>query len=136
MCPGSNNLVGKVEVVVQGVQRLAWVGKVAGVAHANLGQSGAGLAHCLDGRNHLVNIVQSVEDTEDVHTGFGSLENEGSGDLFRVRGVANGVATAQQHLDADVWQCCTNLSEAIPWVLPQESKRHVICRTSPGFDGE
>ena len=100
--PASTIRSARREVVVERVERLAGVRQVAGVAERDLGDRRAGGAHRLDRRAHLLDVVERVEDAEDVDAGRGRLGHERLGDLGRVRRVADGVATAQQHLEADV----------------------------------
>ena len=52
----------------------------------------------------------------------------------RVRRVADGVAPAQQHLQADVRRRLAELGEPLPRVLGQEPQRHVVRRPAPGLE--
>ena len=90
----------------------------------------------LDGRPHLVDVVEGVEDAEDVDAGGGGLLDERVGDLGRVRGVADGVASAQQHLQRDVRQRPAERGQPLPGVLAQEAQRDVVGRPAPGLHGE
>lgn len=99
---GVHDLLGEPQVVVEGVEPLGGVGQVGGVAERDLGDGAAGLPYGLDGGPHLLDVVEGVEDAEDVDAGGGGLLHEGVGHLGRVRGVAHGVAAAQQHLEAEV----------------------------------
>ena len=60
--------------------------------------------------------------------------DEGVGDLGRVRRVADGVAAAQQHLQADVGHRLAQLGEPVPGVLGEEAQRHVVRRAAPGLE--
>ena len=99
---GGHDLLGHPEVVVQGVELLARVREVAGVAECHLRDRGAGLQHGLDGGPHLLHVVERVEDPEDVQPGTCGLAHEGVGHRGRVGRVTDGVATAEQHLERDV----------------------------------
>lgn len=99
---GCHDLLGEAEVVVQGVQPLRRIGQVGGVAQGDLGDRRPGLPYGVDGRPHLADVVERVEDAEDVDAGGRGLLDEGVGHLGRVRRVADGVAATQQHLEADV----------------------------------
>ncbi len=46
--------------------------QVAGVAERDLGDRGVGLEHRLDGRAHLRDVVERVEDAEDVEARCGA----------------------------------------------------------------
>ena len=131
-----DDLIGEAQVVVKGVQIFGWVEQVACVADGDLGQGSAGIQHRVDGWTHLRHVVEGVEDAEDVHAGVGRLAHEGVGDLGRVRGVADGVAAAQQHLQVDVRQGFAQRGEALPGVFAEETQRHVVGCAAPGFDRE
>ncbi len=131
---GLDDPVGELEVVVERVELLGRVGQVAGVAERDLGDRRAGLAYGLDRRAHLVDVVERVEDAEDVDAGLGGLLDERVGDLGRVGRVAHGVASTQQHLQADVGRRLAHRREPLPRVLLEEPQRHVIRRTAPRLD--
>ena len=73
---GVDDPLGQPQVVVERVELLARVGQVAGVAERDLGDGGAGLAHRLDRRPHLLDVVERVEDPEHVDAGRGRLLDE------------------------------------------------------------
>ncbi len=100
---GVDDLLGQAQVVVEGVELLARVEQVAGVAQGHLGDGGAGVEHGLDGRAHLRDVVERVEDAEDVEPGAGRLVHERVGDLGGVRGVADGVAARAAASAAGCW---------------------------------
>nr|RZI37400.1 hypothetical protein BJQ95_00159 [Cryobacterium sp. SO1] len=131
-----HDLVGQAQVVVQGVEVLGRVEQVTGVADRDLGNTGAGVQHRVDGRAHLVDVVEGVEDAEDVDTGVAGLADEGIRYLGGVGGVAHRVAAAQQHLDVDVGQGLPQGAEALPRVFAEEAQCDVVGGTSPGLDRE
>ena len=131
---GVDDLLGQPQVVVERVELLAGVGEVAGVAERDLGDRRAGLAHRVDRRPHLLDVVERVEDPEDVDAGGRGLLDEGVGDLGRVRRVADGVAAAQQHLQADVRHRLAQRGEPLPRVLGEEAQRDVVRRAAPGLE--
>ena len=100
--PGVDDPLGQPQVVVQRVELLPGVGQVAGVAERHLGDRRPGAAHRLDRRPHLLDVVERVEDPEDVDAGRRGLLDERVRDVGGVRRVADGVAAAEQHLEADV----------------------------------
>ncbi len=85
---------------------------------------------------HLVDIVEGVEDAEDIDAGRGGLVDEGHRDFLRVRRVADRVAAAEQHLQADIRQRLAQRGQAVPRVLAQEAQGNVVGRAAPGLDGE
>ena len=66
---GLDDPLGQAEVVVERVELLGGAGQVAGVAERDLGDGRAGLAHRLDRRPHLLDVVERVEDPEHVEPG-------------------------------------------------------------------
>ncbi len=136
VCAGVDDPLGEPEVVVERVELLVRAAQVAGVAERDLGDGGPGLAHGLDRRAHLLDVVEGVEDAEDVDAGLGGLLHERVRDRRRVRRVADRVATAQQHLQADVRHGLAQLGEPVPRVLVEEPQRHVVRRTAPCLDAE
>ena len=129
--PAADDLLGQPQVVVEGVERSAGSEQVAGVAQRHLGDRGAGGADRVDGRAHLVDVVERVEDPEDVDAGARRLGHERVGHLGRVRRVADGVAPAQQHLQADVGHGLAQRGQPLPRVLGEEAQRHVVRRPAP-----
>ncbi len=130
---GADDLLGQLEVVVQCVQTFVRVGQVARVAQGDLGDRRSGLAHGLDRRAHLLDVVQRVEDPEDVDAGVRGFLHERLGDRLRVRRVADRVATAQQHLQVDVRHGLAQRREPLPRVLGEEAQRHVVRRAAPAL---
>ena len=133
---GVDDLLGQAQVVVERVELLARVEQVAGVAQRHLGDGGAGVEHGLDGRAHLRDVVEGVEDAEDVEPGAGGLVHERVGDLGGVRGVADGVAATQQHLQRDVGHRLAQQGQALPRVLGQEAQRDVVGGATPRLHRE
>ena len=133
---GVDDPLGEAEVVVERVELLVRAGQVAGVAERDLRDRRAGLAHGLDRRAHLLDVVERVEDAEDVDAGLGGLGDEGVGDRGGVRRVADRVAAAQQHLQADVRHRLAQPGEPVPRVLGEEAQRHVVRRPAPGLEAE
>src|SRR5665648_371611 len=133
---GRHDLLGKAQVVVQGVEAFARVGQVGGVAQCDLGQRHPDLAHGVDRRAHLLDVVQGVEDPEDVDTGGRRFPHEGPRDRRGVRGVPDGVLSAQQHLQRDVRQGRTHGREPLPRVLAEEPERDVVGRPAPGLHAQ
>ena len=131
---GVDDPLGQPQVVVERVERLARVGQVAGVAERDLGDRRPGAAHRLDRRPHLLDVVERVEDPEHVDAGGRGLLDERVGDLGRVRRVADRVAAAQQHLQADVRHRLPQRGEPLPRVLGQEPQRHVVRRPAPRLE--
>ena len=130
---GADKALGQGEVVVEGVEALGRVGQVAGVAERPLGQL-ARLEGRLDGRAHLLHVVEGVEDPEDVDAGAGRLGHEGGGHPVGVGGVADGVATPQQHLQTQVRCRLAQLGQPLPGVLPEEAQGHVVGRPTPRLE--
>ena len=119
------------QVVVEGVEILVRRHHVAGVRHGHLGDGGVGLQNRVDGGAHLGDVVEGVEDAEDVDAGPRRFLDERVADLVRVRGVADGVAPAQEHLDVDVGHGLAQQIQAHPRVLVEKAHGHVEGRATP-----
>ena len=131
-----DQFLGPAQVVVEGVEGLVRAGHVARVADRRLGHRVVGLQHRLDRRTDLVDVVEGVEDAEDVEPGVRRLVHEGVGDLQRVWGVADRVASAQQHLQRDVGHRLVQRVEPRPRVFLQEAQRDVVGGAAPGLGRE
>ena len=128
---GLDDLARQTQVVVEGVELLTRIEDVRGVAQGHLGERGIRRTHGFDRRTHLFDVVECVEDAEDVDAGAGGFVDEGVGDLGRVRGVADGVAPAQQHLEVDVGHRRTQGFETLPGVFAEEAQGHIISGSRP-----
>ncbi len=133
---GVDDLLGQAEVVVQGVEPLGRVEQVGGVAEGDLGHGGPGGTDGVDGRAHLGDVVEGVEDAEHVDPGAGGLLDEGLGDARRVGRVADGVAPAQQHLQAEVGHRLAQRGQPVPGVLAEEAQRDVVGGPAPALDAQ
>ena len=131
---GVDDLLGQLEVIVQRVEVFARVGQVAGVAHRDFGYRRTGFADRIDGGPHRFDVVERIEDAVDVDARRGRFLDECPRDGLRIRRVADGVAPAQQHLQADVRHRLTQRREPLPGILLQEPKRHIVCRAAPALD--
>ena len=129
-----DDLLGQLQVIVQRVKVLAGVGQVTGVAHRDFGYRRACFAHGVDRRTHRLDVVQRVEDPVDVDPGRRRLVDERLRDRLWIRGVADGVAPTQQHLQADVGHRLPKRGQPIPRIFLQEPKRHIVSRSAPAFD--
>jgi len=133
-CAGVDDPLGQPQVVVERVEPLARVGQVAGVAQRHLGHRGPALPHRVDRRPHPRHVVERVEDPEHVDAGACCLLDESGGHLGRVGCVADGVAAAQQHLQAHVGQRLPQRRQPLPRILGQEPQRDVVGRATPRLD--
>ena len=133
---GFDDLLGQLQVVVQGVELLPRVGQITGVRHGDLGDAGAGLQDGVDGRAHLGDVVERIEDPEDVHAGLGGLLHKRAAHRIGVRGVTDGVAATQQHLDVHIRHGLAQLIQACPRILEEEAHGHVVGGTAPGLHGQ
>ncbi|KAH3663370.1 hypothetical protein OGAPHI_005360 [Ogataea philodendri] len=84
----------------------------------------------------LLQVVQSIENSEDVNTSFLGLLNEMVNSIVRQRRVSHSVGSSQQHLERNVWNGFSKLSQSIPWVLVQETHGNVESGTSPTLQGK
>ena len=131
-----DDLLGQTQIVVERVEVFARVEQVAGVADGDLGDGGAGGQDRVDRGTHLRDVVERVEDPEDVDPGCRGLGDERVRHLRRVRGVADGVASAQEHLDGHVRQSLTEHVETLPRVFTEETEGDVVGRPAPRLHGQ
>jgi hypothetical protein len=117
VCARVDDALGELEVVVQGVQLLARILKVTGVAKRHLGHGGTCGAHGLDGRAHLVDVVQGVEDAEDVYPCARRLGDERFGHGARIWRIPDRVAASKQHLQRQVGHGAAQQRQPLPGVL-------------------
>ena len=87
---GIDEMLGDAQVVVERVEVLGRIGEVARVAHGPLDQ-GVGLERRLDGRPHLLDVVERIEDSEQIDAGACRLGDESASDRVGIRAVADRV---------------------------------------------
>src|SRR5699024_6231183 len=73
-----DDLLGQAQVVVEGVDRLVRIEQVTGVAQGDLGDGGVRGQDRLDGRTHLTDVIEGVEDPEDRQPATGRLSDKAS----------------------------------------------------------
>ncbi len=132
---GGDESFGQAEIVVEGIDRFCRIRQVTGVTQRALGDR-ASLDDRVDRRPHLLDVVQRVEHAEDVDTGCGRLGDERPDHVIGVRGVTDRVASAQQHLQADVRYPLADGGETFPRVLRQEPQRHIVGRPAPALQAQ
>ena len=127
---GFDELLGEAQVVVERVALLAGVGEIARVTDGSL-RDGAGFERRGDGDPHRLGVVERIEDAEDVDPRIDRLGDERTHERVGVGLVAEQVAAAQQHLQADVRHRLAQAHEAVPRILGEESQRDVERRAAP-----
>ena len=96
---------------------LGRVEQVACVTKRYFGERGLGSKHSLNGRLHLTNVIECIEDAEDINAGLRGFVHEGLSHFGRVRGVSDSVSTAKQHLNTKVWHGLAKQSQALPRIF-------------------
>lgn len=89
--------------------------------------------NCLNSDLKLVDVVKSIEDTEDINTVLLGLVNEVVDGVVRQRGVGNAVGATEKHLEGDVGDELSHLAESVPGVLVEESHGDVEGSTTPAL---
>jgi hypothetical protein len=130
--PGRHERLGEAEVVVERVELLRGIRKVTRIAERTLDE-GRRLERGVDRGAHAVDVVERVEDPDHVDAGVDRLGDECANDVRREARVGEQVASAQQHLQADVGHRLAQALQAIPWVLVQEAQRDVEGRPAPAL---
>ena len=133
---GFYDLLGELQVVIQGVEVFLRRRKVTGIRHGHLCHGGIRLEYGVDGWAHLGDIVKRIENAEDIHAGLSRFLHEGAAHRIRVRGIAHGIAPAQEHLDVLVRHRLAQQIQAHPGILVEEAHGHVIGSTAPCLHGE
>src|ERR1041384_1975284 len=107
-----HDLVNYIQVVLQ-VVLLLGVKHIAGVANSTLGYT-ASLENSLDTDFELVDVVESIKDTENVDTILLGLLDEVLDGIVGKRRVGDAVGTTQEHLERNVGHQLPHLPEAVP----------------------
>ena len=95
-----------------------------------------GLAHGLHGRLHVGQPVERIEDAEDVDALGGGLVDELRHHVVGISGVAHGVRSAQQHLEADIGDGFAQAAQAREGIFVQEAHGDVEGGAAPHFQAE
>ena len=128
-------LLGQSDVVFEGILVALWIKDVARVADGSF-TDGVGIIHGRHRHAEIRRVVQRVEHPEDVHAGRGSVLHEAGHDIVRIVGVSDGVAAAEQHLEADVRNLAAQLAQTLPRILVQKAHRGVEGRAAPHLQRE
>lgn len=87
----------------------------------------------LDTNLKLVDVVESIKDTEDINTVLLGLVNEVVNGVVRQRSVGNTVGTTEKHLEGNVGDELSHLAESVPGVLVEESHGDIEGSTTPAL---
>jgi hypothetical protein len=66
---------------------------------------------------HVWQIVEGVENTKYIHPGVGCVFNESGDDIIRIVRVTDSVRSAEEHLEANVWDAFAEFAKTVPWVF-------------------
>ena len=99
--PSLFELLGHRDVIFQRILRPAFIENVSRVANGRLAD-GAGFEHGIDRDAHVFDGVERIENAEDVDALRVSLAHELHDHVVRIRGVADRVRAAEEHLKADI----------------------------------
>mmetsp|Transcript_6728 Transcript_6728/g.19599 ORF Transcript_6728/g.19599 Transcript_6728/m.19599 type:complete len:276 (-) Transcript_6728:1262-2089(-) len=124
------HVVVKVVLVVRVLPR-----HVSRVADGGLHEASSSRS-CLDAKPHVVRVVESVKDAEDVDAALNGLLAELVDHVVGVVGVAYGVRAAQEHLERHVRDLLAQRLEAVPRAFFEESHGNVEGRAAPHFEGK
>ena len=129
-----DELTDGLEVVVDGVLGLVGVSAVAGVADGGLNDT-AGGTDAVDAESHVLDVVEGVEDSEDIHAVLDGELAELVVDVIGVGAVADGVGASEEHLEGNVGDELTHLLETLPRVLSEESHGDIEGGATPALEG-
>merc|ERR1719253_1168335 len=88
----------------------------------------------LDAELHVLDVVERIENTENVNAGLVSLLAELVDDVAGVVGVPNGIGATEKHLEGHIRDLGTELLEALPGALVEETHGDVEGGTAPHFE--
>ena len=125
-----DELTREIEVVVELVLALGRVGDIARVRDRGLDHAAAG-AHRVDAELQVVDVVERVEDTEDVHAVAHRDVAELEDGIVGVVGVTDAIGTAEEHLEGDVGHSLTHHLQPLPRTLSQEAEADVEGGATP-----
>ena len=86
-----------------------------------------------NGRRHVANIIQGVEDAEDTHAVFNRQADELFHHVVGVMAVADQILSAQKHLQRGLGHVRLERAQAFPGVFVEETDTGVKSRTPPGL---
>ena len=128
-------LLGHGDVIFQRILRPGFIEDVARVANGRLAD-GAGFENGVDRDAHVFDRVKRIENAENVDAlgvGFADkLDNH----IVRIRGVADGVRAAKQHLKTDIGNALAQLAKTLPRIFVKKAHGSVKGRAAPHFDAE
>lgn len=129
-----DKLFDKVEVVLE-VVLLLGVEHVTAEADGTLDNT-TSLVNGLDTDLELVNVVQSIENTEDVNTVLLGLIDKVINGIVWKRRVGNTVGTTEKHLERNVGNKLAHAAETVPRILVEETHSNVKSSTAPALQTE
>ena len=132
---GILQFLGHVDIVFQIVFIAGRVEDIASVAEGDFGELVV-FADGLDRAIHVVQAVEAVEDAEDVDAVLGRQVDEVLDDVVGIACIADGIGTADEHLQEDVRRFLAHLAQADPRVFIEEAVGYVESSAAPAFIGE
>ena len=91
------------------------------------------LENSLDTNLELLDIVESIEDTEDIDTILLGLLAEVEDGVVRKRRVRNAVGSTKKHLEGNVGYKLAHLPQTVPRVLVEEAHGDIESSTTPAL---
>ena len=134
MCAQLLQLPGHLDVVFQGIFWATLVEYVAGIANRGFADC-ACLQDCVDGDAHIFNGVQRIEDAENIDALLCGFADKINNHIVGIRGVADRICSAQQHLETNVGDTLAQFAQALPRIFVQESAARCRMWRHPTFPG-
>ena len=122
-------------VVLEGVFIVLGIEDIAGVADGRL-KDLILLQDFVHGDGHALDPVEGVKHTEDINAALGGGFDEFADQVVGIVGVADGVGTAEQHLQEQVGGFFADDVQTLPGRLMQEAVTDVESRAAPALEGE
>ena len=93
----------------------------------------AALLYLVDADFDVSEVVESIEDTEDIHAVLCSLTAEKSYNIIRVVLVAQDVLTTDEHLERSLLADRLDLAESLPGIFVEVTEAGIKCSAAPAL---
>ena len=128
----SDQLIRKFDVVIQVVLVPLLHSTVARVANRSLNNT-SWLSSSFHSKDKIWQVVETVKNSENVHSVVVGELAEFANSIVRVICVADCVCSSKKHLKRNVWNLRSQLLQSLPRTFPQESQGNVKGRPAPAL---
>ena len=93
----------------------------------------ASLFYRLDGNAQVAQVIHGIENAEYIDAVVGGFPHEGAHHVIGVMAIAQQILSAQQHLDAAVRQCLSQVFQAFPRIFLEIAYAGIERGAAPGL---